>query len=106
MKLIKQERQILNEIFKSSNGLFLFTLHRQLNLSPKDIFTAIENLKSNGLVEVIEDRVSLTKEGIGYTVKNPLKTRLDTNKEKLIKIDFQGKRIKINEFYIPQKFEK
>lgn len=106
MKLTKQERQLLSEIFKSSNGLFIFTLHRQLNLSPKELFAAIEKLKLNGLIDVNEDRVSITKEGIGYAVITPLKFTNNENKQKLIKENFQGKSIKINEFYIPQNFEK
>ena len=106
MKLTRQERQILIEIFKSSNGLFIFTLHRQLNISPKDLFTSIENLKRNGFLEVNEDRATITKEGIDYAAKTPLKTKVDANNERLIKEEFQGKKIEINEFYIPQNFEK
>lgn len=106
MKLTKQERQILIDIFKSSNGLFIFTLHRQLNLSPKELFTAIEKLKLNDLIDVTEDRAIITKTGIEYTVKTPRKTNFDENKQRLIKENFLGKRIKINEFYIPQNFEK
>lgn len=106
MKLTKQERQILIDIFKSSNGLFIFTLHRQLNLSPKELFAAIEKLKSNGLIDVTEDRAIITKTGVEYAVKTPLKTKIDDNKQRLIKENFLGKRININEFYIPQNFEK
>lgn len=106
MKLTKQERQILVEIFKSSNGLFLFTLHRQLNLTPKDLFTAIENLKSNGFVEETEDRITITKEGIEFAVNTPLKNKRVENDKKIVMEDFRGKKINVNEFYIPQNFEK
>lgn len=106
MKLTNQERKILIEIFKSSNGLFLFTLHRQLNISPKDLFHSVENLKSNGLLNVNEDRVTLTKKGVDYSTKTTLKIRTEITKLKLINEDYQGKRININEFYIPQNFEK
>jgi hypothetical protein len=106
MKLTKQEKQILIEIFKASNGLFLFTLHRQLNLSPKEIYSAIENLKSYGLLELKEDKVTITKDGVGYSVQTPLKTKTDITSKKLMKEDFLGRRININEFYIPQNFEK
>ena len=106
MKLTKQERQILIEIFKSSNGLFLFTLHRKLNLYPKELFTSIENLKNNGLLEINEDRATITREGIDSAIKTPLKTKEDGNNKRLIKEEYQGKRIKINEFYVPQNFER
>lgn len=106
MKLTKQERLILVEIFKATNGLFLFTLHRQLNLSPKELFLSVENLKSNGLIEISEDRITITKEGKNYSVQTPLKIKLGVNSEKLIKEDFLGRRININDFYIPQNFEK
>ena len=106
MKLTKQEKQILVEIFKSSNGLFLFTLHRQLNVSPKELFNSVENLKSNKLAEVIEDRVRITDEGRKFAVKIPLKNKFaDSNKRSTVKHS-SGKRLNINEFYIPQNFEK
>lgn len=107
MKLLtKQEKQILVEIFKASNGLFLFTLHRQLNLSPKEIFSAVENLKSLGLIELLEDKVKITKKGIGYSVQNPLKDQKVLKNETKIQDDFVGRKININEFYIPLNFEK
>ncbi|MDP3927758.1 MAG: hypothetical protein Q8R57_01920 [Bacteroidota bacterium] len=106
IKLLKQERRILTDIFGSSNGLFIFTIHRQLNLSPNELFAAIEKLKSNGLIDVIDDRATLTKVGAEYAVKTSLKTKIGHKKQNLIKENFLGKRININEFYIPQKFEK
>ena len=106
MKLTNQEKKILIEIFKSSNGLFLFTLYRQLNILPKDLFLSVENLKSNGLIDVIEDRVTLTTKGVEYSTKTTLNIKIEDTKQKLIKEDYLGKRININEFYIPQNFEK
>lgn len=106
MKLTKQEKLILIEIFKSSNGLFIFTLYRQLNISPKDLFASIENLKSIGFLDVNEDRATITNKGIDFAVKIPLKTKNDANIGRLVKEEFQGKKIKINEFYIPLNFKK
>jgi hypothetical protein len=106
MKLTNQERKILIEIFKSSNGLFLFTLYRQLNISPKDLFLSVENLKTNGLLDVNEDRVTLTPKGFDYSTKTTLKIKSDMINPILMIEDYLGKRININEFYIPQKFEK
>lgn len=105
MKLTKLEKQILYEVFKSSNGLFIFSLHRQLNLTPKDLFVSIENLKTSGLIEVNEDRVSTTKDGIGYAVNTQLKTAQNDN-QKFKKENTVGRKIEINEFYIPQNYEK
>lgn len=106
MKLTNQEKKILIEIFKASNGLFLFTLHRQLIISPKDLFLSVENLKSNGLIDVNEDRLTLTKKGVDYSTKTTLKIKTKETNQKTIKEDFIGKRININEFYIPRNFEK
>lgn len=106
MKLTNQERRILIEIFNSSNGLFLFTLHRQLNISPKDLFISIENLKSNGLLDVNEDRVTLTSKGIDFSTKTKLKINTELTNSNPIKEDYLGKSIDINEFYIPRNFEK
>lgn len=106
MKITNQERKILLEVFKSSNGLYLFTLHRQLNISPKDLFLSVENLKSNELLVVNEDRVTLTAKGIDYSTKTTLKIKKEMINTKLIKEDYLGKRINVNEFYIPRNFEK
>ncbi|MCH8490986.1 MAG: hypothetical protein LAT81_13800 [Oceanicaulis sp.] len=105
MKVLKQEKEILSELFKSSNGLFPFTLHRQLRLSPKELYTSIEHLKVNGLIEVIEDRVTLTKEGISFSVKNTLKSKVGGINQNFFKEDYLGRKLEINEFYIPQNFE-
>lgn len=106
MKPTRQESKILKEIFKSSNGLYLFTLHRQLDISPKDLFLAIENLKANGLIEISEDRVSITKEGVVFAIKTPLKLREKNLDKKMTMEEFKGPTIKINDFYIPQNFQK
>jgi len=106
MKLTKQERQIMIEIFKSINGLFLFSLHSKLNLSPKELFTAIENLKQNGFLDVIDDRVTITSEGISFAARVLLKPQINIQDKELSKEEFLGKKININEFYIPQNFEK
>jgi hypothetical protein len=106
MKLTNQENKILIEIFKASNGLFLFTLHRQLNISPKDLFLSVENLKSYGLINVNDDRVTLTTKGVDYSTKTTLNIKTEKTNQKIIKEDFMGKIININEFYIPRNFEK
>lgn len=106
MKLTIQESKILIETFKSSNGLFLFTLHRHLNFSPKDLFLSIENLKSEGLIDVNEDRVTLTKKGIDHSTRTTLKSKAEVASQIQIREDYQGARIDINEFYIPRNFQK
>lgn len=104
MKLTKLENKIIEELFRSSNGLFIFTLYRQLNLTPKDLFTAIENLKFNGLINEDGDRVTLTSDGSSFAVKGRLRDKISTNKH--LAKEFQGQKIDINEFYIPQNFMK
>ncbi len=106
MKLTSKEIKILIEVFRSSNGLFLFTLHSNLNLSPKELFSAVENLTRYGLLEVLEDRVSITGEGIAYSVNNSLTTSSIKSKINLTADEFKGRKIEINDFYIPQNFEK
>lgn len=104
MKLSKTEKTILLDLFKASNGLFLFTLHRQSNLSPKEIFIAIENLLANKLIELTDDRVTATKEGIDFVIKNTIRNKADNDKKNLFIENFKGQRIEINSFYIPQDF--
>lgn len=106
MKLTKIERDILIEIFNSGNGLFLFSIHRQLGISPKDLFLAIENLKKNKLLEINEERVTITKEGVDFAINTPLKLGTEKLDKKITVEEFMGPKIKINEFYIPQNFQK
>lgn len=106
MKYSKIDKQILSELFKASDGLYLFTLHRHLNLSPKELFNSVEKLKSSGFVEVSNDRVVITKDGVKYSTQMPLKLKKEIKIDKLIKEEFLGERININEFYIPYNYEK
>lgn len=106
MKLSKNEKRILIDLFKSTESLFMFTLHKRLQLSPKELFEAIEKLKSSELITVSDNRLSITKEGVKFLVTSDLKQNNSTVNNKIILEDFLGPKIDINSFYIPKDFNK
>lgn len=102
MRLNKLEVRLLTDLFKSSEGLFIFTLYRRYNLSPKELFLAVNKLKENELIEFDDDRISITKQGIQYAVDSNFSKSNKSNRFEKIPENFLGPQISINEFYIPK----
>ncbi|PRB02041.1 hypothetical protein CQ046_13845 [Chryseobacterium sp. MYb7] len=101
MKLNKIEKIILNDLFKSTEGLFIYTLYSRYKVSPKILFETIENLKASNYITGTNERIEITKEGIESIVKKNIKHE---KKEFDIKEEFLGPQIKINSFYVPRDF--
>ncbi|MBB1140898.1 hypothetical protein [Myroides sp. WP-1] len=102
MKLNRVDNIILQDLFKSGKGLFIFTLYSRYKISPKILFESIDKLKENELINVIdEERIEITKSGITKIVKS---SSIKHNKEIKINKEFLGPKIKINSFYIPRDF--
>jgi hypothetical protein len=102
MSLTKTEKRLLVDMFKSAEGLFIFTLYKRFNLSPKELFIAIESLKKEGLINSENERLNITKLGIEFIVTNGLKPKGSSKKFVSIPLEFLGPKIGINEFYIPK----
>jgi len=102
MRLNKLEKRLLTDLFKSTEGLFIFTLYRRYNLSPKELFLAINKLKENRLIEIDDDRISITKQGIQFAVNSNFSKSNKSDRFSKIPENFIGPNISINEFYIPK----
>jgi predicted methyltransferase len=102
MKLNTLTTQLLKSLFKSDQGLFIFTLFQRLRLSPKDLFETITTLKDLEYIVEENERVSLTLKGKEFVIHNKLASEKNVNKFENIPEIFKGKRIGINEFYIPK----
>ena len=102
MKLNRVDNIILKDLFKSEEGLFIFTLYSRYKISPKILFDSINRLKENELINLLEEeRIEITIKGINKIVKFNSKNH---KKEFEIKNEFLGPKIKINSFYIPRDF--
>ena len=106
MELIDIELRVLNRLFKATRGLYMRTLQTQYNLTAAIFFDLISSLKLNGYVRTEEDRVQITSLGIEYLVGHPKRNERMASSDNALPENFQGKKIGINEFYIPNKFEK
>ena len=105
MILSKIFRLLISDLFRTTEGLFIFTLYRRYNLPPKKLFEIIKKLEEIKIVKVDNDRIFLTKEGIEFAISNKIKGKIDLDRKKLIPENFLGVKIEINNFYIPLSFE-
>ncbi|MBK6385091.1 MAG: hypothetical protein IPF69_16915 [Chitinophagaceae bacterium] len=71
-------------------------------MSPKDLFEAITTLKNLEYLVEENERVSITLKGKEFVINNKLASDSNVNKFENIPEVFKGKRIGINEFYIPK----
>ncbi len=102
MKLNKLETKLLTDLFKSTEGLYIYTLYQRYNLSPKELFLAIETLKENNFAELDDIRISISKEGIAHAVNTNIRLPLSTERFAKVPLNFIGPKIEINQFYIPK----
>jgi hypothetical protein len=102
MKINSNEKTLLKALFKSTEGLFIFTMYQKYNISPKDLFLAIENLSKLGYVSSLNGRLTLTMDGFNFVINNNLSFNKGKSKYDKVPNDFLGPRIEINQFYIPK----
>lgn len=104
MKISNTDRIIINDLFKATEGLYIYTLYSRYKISPKDIFESINKLEAEGIIYNTEDRISLTKSGIDYAIIKQINYRYK-NSIKQMPVFCNGPTIMINKFYIPLDFE-
>jgi hypothetical protein len=102
MKLSKLEKRILQDLFKASEGLYMFTVYQRYRLSPKDLFVSLESLKTKKLIVDEEDRMTISNEGKEFVIFNNLSSSDKKERFSRIPDEFIGRRININEFYFPK----
>lgn len=102
MKLNKLSKQLLFDLFRSTDGLFIYTLYSRYKRSPKALFLAIKFLTDNGLAISNDERISISATGKEFALSISYGIRDAYNKFDMIPKEFIGPKIKINEFYIPK----
>jgi len=105
MKLSNTDRIIINDLFKATEGLFIYTLYSRYKFSPKDIFESINKLETEGIIHNADDRISLTKAGVDFAIAKHINYK-ENKSDKHMPVFCNGPKIEINEFYIPLDFEK
>ncbi len=102
MRLNNLQKLMLNDLFKSTEGLYIYTLYNRYNSSPKELFLAIEVLTKMSLVKSDDERLTITTSGIEYAIKTYEVIKAKSNKLDGIQEKFSGPKIEINQFYIPK----
>lgn len=106
MKLSNIDKFVINDLFKATEGLFVFTLYSRYKVSPKELFESINKLETGGILIYSDDRISLTKEGVNFAIKRQKHFKEDAEEISDKAPDFsKGPKIEVNKFYIPLGFE-
>ncbi len=101
MTLTNLAKRLLIDLFKASEGLFVFTLYHRYSISPKELFLAIKELQENNLITNENDRLSLTQKAKEFIITNKIFVQRRVNKFDTIPENFLGRSIAINQFYLP-----
>lgn len=94
-------KKLLQDLFRASDGLYIFTLYQRFNVSPKELYLTINELVEKKIILSDEDRLSLTSEGKEFVINSDISIKKAKNKSEKIPSEFLGRRIEINEFYLP-----
>jgi|ERR1035437_1941308 predicted methyltransferase len=101
MNLTYLNKRIVIELFKGSEGLYLFTLYQRLKATPKDLFNAINELIQEKIISKQGDRINLTSDGKEFVIKHKITVKGNSDKFQKISSNFLGRKISVNEFYLP-----
>ena len=66
----KLDRVILNELFKISKTISIFTLYRRVGVDVGTLMRRTVNLSERELISVNDDEICLTKAGKDYVIMN------------------------------------
>lgn len=102
MRLSNLQKMMLNDLFKSTEGLYIYTLYSRYNSSPKELYLAIEDLVNKTFIKSEDERLTITTAGIEFAVKTNELIKSKSNKLNNIQENFTGPKIEINQFYIPK----
>ena len=99
-------KKILLRIFKATSGLGFARLKSEFSLTDLQLEPILSSLEHLGFIIVTGQRVMISQKGVEYLVSHPEDKVKGNSDENCIPDRFHGKRIGINEFYIPLNFEK
>jgi hypothetical protein len=105
MHLKDLEEKILLKLIITDVGVSLYSLSKEYKVSVRLLIAAIQNLESCRYLDRNEDIIKISKLGISYLFNKQINQKNETIDSK-VPVVFLGKKININEFYIPQNFKK
>ena len=97
----KFERQLLQDLYESVQGLFAFTLYSRYKVEPSLMFQFIDEYSKKGVLLFENNKLELTKEGRDLVIKHLYKYKLENNKYSSIPVEILGTKIGINSPYLP-----
>lgn len=99
--MTKLEKLLIRDLYKSAEGLYVFTLYRRFNITPRELFQTISNLKERNLLTEIEMRINLTPAGKEFVLHHSIAVK-GVDKFSSFPKGILGPKININEFYLPK----
>jgi hypothetical protein len=105
MHLKDLEEKILLKLIITNAGASLYSLNKEYKVSVRLLIAAIQNLERCRYIERNEDIIKISKMGISYVFNKQINQKNETIASK-VPVVFLGKKININEFYIPEDFKK
>ena len=105
MHLKDLEEKILLKLIITNAGASLYSLNKEYKVSVRLLIAAIQNLERCRYIERNEDNIKISKMGISYVFNKQINQKNETIASK-VPVVFLGKKININEFYIPEDFKK
>lgn len=105
MHLKNLEEKILLKLIITNAGASLYSLNKEYKVSVRLLIAAIQNLEICRYLERNEDIIKISKMGISYVFNKKINQKNETTDSK-VPVVFLGKKININEFYIPEDFKK
>jgi predicted transcriptional regulator len=102
MKVTQVEQSILKELFKSSNGLLVYTIYGKFRLTPAEVFKFLQKFSTADIIKQEEEKISLTEKGKKFLLFRKKAPSNSKDKFSNIPEKFLSANIKINEFYTPK----
>ena len=99
------QNRILLNLINIDEGVSLISIKNEFKVSVGLLTSAIQNLKNYRYIERKEDILKISKKGVYYIFNNFSIYGNEALESKIPQI-FLGRKININEFYIPEDFKK
>ncbi|WP_154632666.1 hypothetical protein [Serratia marcescens] len=104
IKLSKIERDILKNIYTSSNSsISNFSLFKKIKLEIPVFFTSINALEKKGFISYDSEQITLLPEGIKFIATNTISERHSEKKWNVIPDYFLTEKENTTELYIPSR---
>ena len=95
------DRKILYDLYKSGDGLYVYTFYERYKLDPEKIFKFIEKYESQELIIYKNDKLFITEKGKSAVQKKKIDWPYGVNRFENIPSEYLGEKMDIDQPYIP-----